>query len=190
MEILTTVAFGICGLVAVGSGVLVFVFDSMARATYALALAFVATGAALLILQQSYLGAVVILMMVMEMAVMAVYMVMFMGMNPALMPMSMVHSHRAALGSAVAVFVVLAAGALLVPWPERRSAPSEEVTRDLGNAIMGSHMLVMLIIGVVMAATIVVGVVLSSARTRYDRLGDDLDGRSAERDDAGRGGAR
>ena len=33
-------------------------------------------------------------MMVMEMAVMAVYMVMFMGMNPALMPMSMVHDKR------------------------------------------------------------------------------------------------
>ncbi len=47
-------------------------------------------------------------MMVMEMAVMAVYMVMFMGMNPALMPMSMVHDNRAAVVAAVASFVVLA----------------------------------------------------------------------------------
>ena len=63
-------------------------------------------------------------MMVMEMAVMAVYMVMFMGMNPALMPMSMVHSNRAAvLTHGTGTFLVLAAGALLVPWPTRRGAP-------------------------------------------------------------------
>ena len=63
------------------------------------------------------------LMMVMEMAIMAVYMVMFMGMNPALMPMSMVHDKRAALGvPRSATFVVLGAGALLVAWPVRRRA--------------------------------------------------------------------
>ncbi len=71
-----------------------FYVDSMARATYALAVSFVAVGVSLLLLGQAYLGVIVILMMVMEMAVMAVYMVMFMGMNPALMPMSMVHSQR------------------------------------------------------------------------------------------------
>ena len=36
-------------------------------------------------------------------------------------------------------------------------------------------MLVMMVVGPVMVATIVVGVALSTARTRYDRLGDDLD---------------
>ena len=63
-------------------------------------------------------------MMVMEMAVMAVYMVMFMGMNPALMPMSMVHDNRTALAAAARRFVLLAGGALLVPWPTRRGAPA------------------------------------------------------------------
>ena len=172
---LVDVAFWVCAVVAVVFGALVFVVDSMARATYALALSFIATGGALLLMQQSYLGAVVVLMMVMEMAVMAVYMVMFMGMNPALMPMSMVHSHRASLGAAVVTFVVLGGGAVLVPWPERRGAPSPDVTEALGRAIMESHMLVMMVVGPVMVATIVVGVVLSSGRTRYDRLGDDLD---------------
>ena len=98
----TDLAFWLCAVLAVASGVAVFVVDSMARATYALATSFVATGLAVLLLQQSYLGAVIVLMMVMEMAVMAVYMVMFMGMNPALMPMSMVHSHRWAIGVSVA----------------------------------------------------------------------------------------
>ncbi len=168
-------AFWGCAVVAVVFGALVFVVDSMARATYALATSFVATGAALLLMQQSYLGVIVVLMMVMEMAVMAVYMVMFMGMNPALMPMSMVHSHRTAIGVAGGAFVVLGAGAVLVPWPERRGAPSPDVTEALGRAIMESHMLVMMAVGPVMVATIVVGVVLSTSRGRYDRMGDDLD---------------
>ncbi|EUA27869.1 putative nADH dehydrogenase subunit J [Mycobacterium xenopi 4042] len=88
----------------------VFRVNSMARATYALAVSFVAVGVAVLLLQQNYIGVVTILMMVMEMAVMAVYMVMFMGMNPALMPMSMVHDKRRALATAAVTFVVLATG--------------------------------------------------------------------------------
>ena len=107
---LIDIAFWACALVAVVAGMLVFYVDSMARATYALALSFVAVGVAVLLLNQEYLGVVIILMMVMEMAVMAVYMVMFMGMNPALMPMSMVHSHRsaivAALGGSVSKLIV------------------------------------------------------------------------------------
>ncbi|MBD8870405.1 NADH-quinone oxidoreductase subunit J [Nocardioides donggukensis] len=162
-------AFWACGVVAVLAGAAVFYVDSMARATYALALSFVAVGVVLLLLGQAYLGAVVVLMMVMEMAVMAVYMVMFMGMNPALMPMSMVHSHRAAIGAGVGAFLLLGAGALLVPWPERRGAPDPDVTAALGEATMGSHMLVMVAISPVMVATIVAGVVLSLHRGRYDR---------------------
>ena len=174
-DFLTHTIFWICGVVAVLAGGAVFYVNSMARATYALAVSFVAVGVIILELHQGYVGAITILMMVMEMAVMAVYMVMFMGMNPALMPMSMVHSQRAALGAAVVSFVVLAAGALLIPWPTRRSGPSGDITQRLGEAFMESHMLVMVAISPVMVATIVVGVVLSSHRGRYDRLGDTLD---------------
>ena len=172
--------FWVCALVSVVAGGLVFYVDSMARATYALAASFVAVGVALLLLGQAYMGVIVILMMVMEMAVMAVYMVMFMGMNPALMPMSMVHSHRSSIAAALGTFVLLAAGAVLVPWPTRRGAPAGDVTAALGEAIMESHMIVMISMGPVMVATIVAGVVLSSHRTRYDRLGDDLDRDPAE----------
>ena len=175
LEVLPHVGFWVCAVVAVLSGAAVFYVDSMARATYALAVSFVAVGGALLLLGQAYLGVIVILMMVMEMAVMAVYMVMFMGMNPALMPMSMVHSQRSALGASLLTFLVLGGGAVLVPWPARRGAPSVDVTAALGRAIMESQMLVMMAIGPVMVATIVAGVVLSVRRTRYDRMGDDLD---------------
>ncbi len=171
------IVFWVLAAVAVASAVLVFVVDSMARATYALALSFVAVGFVLVLLEQSYLGVVTVLMMLMEMAVMAVYMVMYMGMNPALMPMSMVHSKRAAVAVSVSAFVVLGTGALLVDWPVRRGVPSPDVTAALGEAIMGRQMLVMVVVSPVMVATIVGGIVLAAHRTRYDRLGDDLDGR-------------
>lgn len=168
------IAFWVLGLVAVATGAAVFYVNSMARATYALALSFIAVGLQVLFLQQNYVGVVIILMMVMEMAVMAVYMVMFMGMNPALMPMSMVHDNRKALVVAIGTFLVLAAGIVLVDWPARRVDPPADVTRALGAALMGPKMLVMAVISPVMVATIVAGVVLAAHRTRYDRFGDDL----------------
>lgn len=168
------VLFWLLSIVAVASGVAVFRVDSMARATYALAVSFIAVGAALLLVDLHYIGLITVLMMVMEMAVMAVYMIMFMGMNPALMPMSMVHDNRKAITAAVACFVLLAAGALLVPWPDRAGVPAADTTRALGETIMGSKMLVMMTISPVMVATMVAGIVLAMPRGRYDRLGDDL----------------
>nr|WP_030500451.1 hypothetical protein [Micromonospora purpureochromogenes] len=101
----THVVFWALAVVAVLAGAAVFVVDSMARASYALAVSFIAVGLQVLLMQQNYVGVVTILMMVMEMAVMAVYMVMFMGMNPALMPMSMVHD----MAVTIVAGVVLAA---------------------------------------------------------------------------------
>lgn len=177
---LLDIAFWATAATAVLFGAAVFWVNSMARATYALALSFVAVGINVLLLHQNYVGVITILMMVMEMAVMVVYMVMFMGMNPALMPMSMVHDNRRALAAAVATFALLAAGILLVDWPSRRRAPGGDTTRALGEALMGSKMLVMTVISPVMVATIVAGIVLAVRRTRYDRFGDDLDRRPAD----------
>ncbi|MBM0224484.1 MULTISPECIES: NADH-quinone oxidoreductase subunit J [Micromonospora] len=177
---ITHISFWALAVVAVLAGAAVFYVNSMARASYALAVSFIAVGVQVLLLQQNYVGVVTILMMVMEMAVMAVYMVMFMGMNPALMPMSMVHDKRHALAAAVGSFVLLAAGAVLIPWPARRGRPPAGVTVALGEELMGPKMLVMGVVGAVMAATIVAGVVLAAHRTRYDRFGDDLRRRPAK----------
>lgn len=173
------IVFWLLAIVAVAAGAAVFWVDSMARATYALAASFIAVGVVVVLLQQTYIGVVTILMMVMEMAVMAVYMVMFMGMNPALMPMSMVHDNRRALVAASATFVVLASGIVLIDWPARQGQPPPDVTMALGQELMGSHMLTMAVISPVMVATIVAGIVLAAARTRYDRFGDDLRHRPA-----------
>ena len=171
---LEAIVFWISAVVAVAAGVTVFRTDSMARATYALAASFVAVGLMLLTFALDYLGVIVILMMVMEMAIMALFMIMLMGMNPALMPMSMVHGKRTAAVVAGLVFVGLATAALLVPWPGAVETPAGDTTRSLGEAVMGSKMLVMLTISPVLFATIVGALVLGHPRDRYQRYGADL----------------
>ena len=168
------VAFWVLAGVAVASGVVVFVVDSMARATYALAASFVAVGVQVVLLGLDYVGVIVVLMMIMEMAIMAVYMIMFMGMNPALMPMSMVHGRRWSLATAVAVFAVLAVGILLTPWPTRAGTPAADPTVELGRALMDSKMLVMMLVSAVLLTTVVAALVLALPRGRYDRFGADL----------------
>lgn len=175
---MTDVAFWVAGLAAVATGFGVFRVNSMARATFLLALSFVFVGAELLLLDLRYLGVVVVLMMTMEMAVMAVFMIAYM-MNPGgLMPMAMFHNKKGAMSIAVGTFVVLAGGSFLVPWPARRGRPPADVTAQLGTGIMESKMLVMMTVSAVMFATIVAVTVLAAARTRYQRLGDDLRGSS------------
>ena len=160
---------------AVAGGIAVFVVNSMARATYALAVSFVAVGAMIVLLHLDYIGVITILMMLMEMAIMAVFMVMFMGMNPALMPMDMTHHKRRSVILAAVVFALLAGAIFLIPWPARTGSPAADLTKSLGDAIMGSKMLVMLTISPVLFATIVSALVLTSPRGRYDRYGDRLD---------------
>ena len=174
------IVFWICALAAVATGFGVFRVGSMARATFALLASFVFVGVDIALLQLSYLGVIVILMMIMEMAVMAVFMLMYM-MNPAgLMPMQMYHNKTASMSIAVGTFVVLAAGILFAPWPDRVGEPPADVTFALGEAMMGSKMLVMMVIGLVLLTTIVSSVVMATDRGRYDRLGDDLDAAHAD----------
>ncbi|MFB4281506.1 NADH-quinone oxidoreductase subunit J [Nonomuraea sp. MTCD27] len=164
-----SVAFWVLAVLAVASGVAVFVVDSMARATFALLASLLAVGGTLLLVDLHYVGALVILMMVMEMLVMAVFMIMYM-MNPGgLTPMKMVHNPRGAELIAGAVFVLLAAGVFLAPWPERKGRPPADPTRALGLSIMGPKMLVMMVIGVAILATMISTVVLATHRGRYDR---------------------
>lgn len=175
------VVFWVLAGPAVAAAVAVFRFASMARATYALLLSLLCVGGLVVLLGLDYLGVVVVLMMTIEMALMAVFMVMFM-MNPAgLMPMSMVHNRRGAAVICAGVFVLLTAGVLLAPWPRRRGEPDADPTKALGEALMGPQMLTMLTLGLALFTTIVATVVLSTRRGRYDRFGDDLrGGRAAE----------
>lgn len=180
-------AVAVLGVVAVAGGVVVFVVDSMARATFALLGSFLAVAGVLLVMDLTYLAVVTALMMTMEMAVMAVFMIMFM-MNPAgLVPMTMVHNARGSAVLGAGAFAVLTIGIWTVDWPvEGRGAPPPDPTMQLGEAIMGSHMLVMLVVGIGLFATILAGTILATARGRYDRLGADL--RATRPDDPVPGG--
>jgi NADH-quinone oxidoreductase subunit J len=153
----------VLGAVAVGTGLAVFVADSMARATFLLLASFVAVAVLLLAVGLAYLGIVVVLMMTIEMMIMVVFMVMLM-MNPAgLEPMTMVHNRWGSRLIAGAVFVVLAAGALLIPWPVRPAAAGDPTTA-LGTDLMGPQMLTIPVLGLALLATIVGTVALSVSR--------------------------
>src|SRR5260370_31038831 len=98
---------------------MVFRFSSMARATIALLVSFLASGALLILLGLGYLGVMVILMMVMEMIIMSVFMIAYM-MNPAgLMPMSMTHNKPRSRALSVTSFLLLAAVIFTLPSPLR-----------------------------------------------------------------------
>lgn len=166
--------FCVLAPVAAAGGVMVFRFGSMARATIALLVSFLASGGLLIALGLAYLGVVVILMMIMEMVIMAVFMIAYMMSPAGLMPMSMVHNRRLSLAVSAAVFVLLAAGIFATRWPHRTGAPPRDPTFALGEALMGPQMLTMVTLGFALVATMVGAVVLATRRGRYDRFGDDL----------------
>ena len=171
---LATVLFWVLAVAALVFGFLVFRLNSMAQVTFALLASFLAVAGEVLLLGLGYLGVVIVLMMVIEIVIMAVFMIMYM-MNPAgLMPMAMYHNKTGAMTLSVGTFVLLAAGILLVPWPQRAGEPAPDPTFALGEALMGGQMLTMMTLGVALFATIIATVVLATDRGRYDRLGDDL----------------
>ena len=153
------------GLLAVVTGIGVFVADSMARATFLLLASFVAVAVVLLAFGLTYLGIVVVLMMTIEMMIMVVFMVMLM-MNPAgLEPMTMVHNRWGSRVIALGGFAVLTAGALLVPWPiVTTPGAGADPTTALGTDLMGPQMLTMTVLGLALLATIVGTVALSVGR--------------------------
>ena len=160
------VAFWFFGVAAVVTGWLVFRTDSMVRASFYLLASFVNVGIVLLLLRAEYLSLILILMMAGEMAIMAVFMVMFM-MNPAgLNPMNMVHQHRAAVAGGAGAFLALAGVGVLADFPDR-PAPATDVTVELGEELLGNSMLVFESAGAALLATMIAAIALSSARGRY-----------------------
>ncbi|MEU7401908.1 NADH-quinone oxidoreductase subunit J [Streptomyces sp. NPDC044948] len=189
MSTTSLVLLGVLGALALASGVLVFTLNSMARVTFALLASLCCVGGVVTVLGLPYLGVVIVLMMVMEMVIMAVFMIAYM-MNPAgLMPMSMLHNKRGSLVISAVVFAALVAGIFAVPWPNRTGARPKDTTFQVGMSLMGSQMLTMVTLGFVLLATMVGATVLATHRGRYDRFGDDLDQRPAK-DPAGGGVGR
>ncbi|KPC71791.1 NADH-quinone oxidoreductase subunit J [Streptomyces sp. NPDC006349] len=189
MGVTSTVLLAVLGVLALTGGVLVFILNSMARVTFALLAALMCVGGVATVLGLPYLGVVIVLMMVMEMVIMAVFMIAYM-MNPAgLMPMSMLHNKRGAMVISGVVFTTAVVGIFLAPWPDRTGTRPKDSTFQVGMSLMEDQMLTMITLGFVLLATMVGATVLATRRGRYDRFGDGLDQRPAN-DPAGGGVGR
>lgn len=168
------VAFWFFGVASVVTAWLVFRTDSMVRASFYLLASFVNVGVVLLLMRAEYLSLILILMMAGEMAIMAVFMVMFM-MNPAgLNPMNMVHQHRASVAGGVATFVALGALGVFARFPDRPARPTG-VTFALGQELLGESMLVFESAGAALLATMIAAIALASSRGRYGQADDGSD---------------
>ena len=132
------------GLAAIWFGLKVFTTASMMRSALALLFSMTALGALFLALQAEFLGVLQIMMMAAEMAIMALFMIMYM-MNPGgLSQMEMTHQKQLSIG--FAVVGALGAGLLAFvggwgPVAVDLAAPGDQ-TRALGLELMERSMLV------------------------------------------------
>lgn len=172
---LTGVVFWLLAPTAVATGALVFRVQSMVRATLLLLASFLCVAGILLALDAAFLGAITVLMMTGEMIIMAVFMVMFMYDPGGRTGMDMSHQRGWSKTVALGTFAVLATGVLTADWPQRRGPPVADPTEQLGQALFGAKMLVMMTLGVALFAVMIGAVALATQRGRYDRFGDDLD---------------
>jgi NADH:ubiquinone oxidoreductase subunit 6 (subunit J) len=167
-------AFVVFAASAVASGWRVFRTDSMVRSAFLLLVSFLNVGAILLLLGGAYLGIALLFMMTVEMTVMAVFMVAFM-MNPAgLNAMNMVHQPRVAATAGWAFFAGGAVVAVRGRFPNRPLNAGADVIGTLGTELMGRSMVIFETAGVVLVATMIGAVVLSSRHSRFGvEAGDD-----------------
>ncbi|WP_206454531.1 NADH-quinone oxidoreductase subunit J family protein [Aurantimonas marina] len=159
--------FVVTAVIAVVGGYMVFRFDSMARATYALMGSFLAVAVLMLNLQSEFLFAITFLMMIGEMMIMVMFMIAFM-MNPAgLNPMMMTHQPKAAAVAGIALFVLLTAVILVTDFPISDASPPPDVTAAIGFEMMGGSMLVFETAGVLLLTGMIAVIALTARRGRF-----------------------
>ena len=134
---------GCFGLAAIWFAVVVFRTSSMVRSALALLFSQAAIGGMFLAMQTEFLGVLQIMMMATEMAIMAIFMVMYMMDPGGLGGMDMTHQKRASqVAGALGALAALAI-AFLADWgpiaPDVR--PAEQVY-ELGIEIMERSMLI------------------------------------------------
>lgn len=158
---------GFFGLAAIWFAVVVFRTSSMVRSALSLLFAQAAIGAMFLAMQAEFLGVLQIMMMATEMAIMAIFMVMYMMDPGGLGEMDMSHQKRASLlagslGALAAVGVVL-----LVDWGSVASAPRPvDQVHDLGIEIMERSMLIFETAGVTILTAMVAATAIAVERRR------------------------
>ena len=156
------------GGLAVGFGVGVFRTSSMVRSAMSLLASMAAIGGLFLAMEAEFLGVLQLMMMAGEMAIMAVFMVMYMMDPGGLGKMDMSHQKRAAkLAGAAAAAAALAVVAFTdwEPIAERALSPSAQ-TRALGIELMERSMLIFETAGVTILVAMIASITVALARRR------------------------
>jgi NADH-quinone oxidoreductase subunit J len=159
---------GFFGVAAIWFGVVVFRTSSMVRSALALLFSQAAIGAMFLAMETEFLGVLQLMMMATEMAIMAIFMVMFMMDPGGLGGMDMSHQKRASLAAGTLGAVAALAVALLADWgPVAARAPGAIVqVHDLGIEIMERSMLVFETAGVTILTAMIAATAIAIPRRR------------------------
>jgi NADH-quinone oxidoreductase subunit J len=158
---------GFFGLAAIWFAVVVFRTSSMVRSALALLFAQAAIGAMFLAMQAEFLGVLQIMMMATEMAMMAIFMVMYMMDPGGLGEMDMSHQKRASLFAGSFGALAAVGVALLVDWGSVAAAPRPvDQVHDLGIEIMERSMLIFETAGVTILTAMVAATAIAVERRR------------------------
>ena len=135
---------GFFGVAAIWFGIVVFRTASMVRSALALLFSMAAIGGMFLAMETEFLGVLQLMMMATEMAIMAIFMVMYMMDPGGLGGMDMTHQKRASLAAGGLGALAALAVALLAGWgPVAARAPAATAqVHDLGIEIMERSMLI------------------------------------------------
>lgn len=162
------IATGFFGLIAIAFGAGVFRTKSMVRSALSLLGSMAAIGALFLVLQAEFLGVLQLMMMASEMAIMAVFMMMFMMDPGGLSQMEMTHQKRTSYAVGVVGGALALGVALLVDWGPVVAAGPDPVaaTRALGIEIMSRSMLIFETTGFTILMAMIAGTAVAIARRR------------------------
>jgi NADH-quinone oxidoreductase subunit J len=165
--VVQTLFTGFFGLAAIWFAVVVFRTSSMVRSALALLFAQAAIGGMFLAMQAEFLGVLQIMMMATEMAIMAIFMVMYMMDPGGLGEMDMSHQKRASLLAGSLGALAAVGVALLVDWGSVAAAPRPvDQVHDLGIEIMERSMLIFETAGVTILTAMVAATAIAVERRR------------------------
>ena len=159
-------AVAIGGLAAIWFGIAVFRTSSMVRSAFALLASMAAIGGIFLALEAEFLGVLQLMMMATEMAIMAVFMVMFMMDPGGLGKMDMSHQKRPSIAAGAVAGLVTVVVALRSDWGPvaLQTLSAQEQTRALGLESMTRSLLVFEMAAVTILVAMIAAVAVAVAR--------------------------
>lgn len=162
------VALLLFGLIALWFGIAVFRTRSMIRSAFSLLTSMAALGAMFLAMQTEFLGVLQFMMMATEMAIMAIFMMMYMMDPGGLGQMDMSHQKRLSLLAGLVAAVVAAAVAGVTAWgPIVTASPSPVMqTERLGLELLSRSMLIFETAGLSILVAMIAATALAVARRR------------------------